>query len=979
MEPFLKQVADHYYNKGDIDRRCFIFPNRRSMAFYRKYLSEAVASAEDARPIVVPQMMTINDFFFSLSDKVQFDRVSLLLELYACYSALNPNAEPLDEFIFWGDVILGDFSDVDKYYVDPKQLFTNVSDFKSLQDTFSYLTETQRKAIEGFVSHFNDRSGRLTVNLDTDNPDVKGRFLMIWNILYRLYEAFNERLSAKGGAYEGMVYRSLARRLKEEGVDDVFSGVFAGDMKFVFVGLNVLNECEKILLRKLRDASRAEFCWDYSGPMISDPQNRSSLFMSDNVLEFPQEVQWDKEGLKLPRFNVVSVASSVGQAKRLPDILGAIRKSSSGEDMSRTAVVLPDEGLLVPVLNSIPESILDINVTMGLPMNGSLLYSMMSDICAVQLHAVYRGGQWMFYHRQVWDLFSNELFKSSADPDSSRMISEVKKSARYYIPQSELNGTPLLDVVFSPVLTDSKTRSASQIYAFGEYLKNVIRTVAPRVGNDMKMALELEYAKEYYRCINVLQGNELEVLPMTYVKLLSQLLSSVSVPFRGEPLKGLQIMGPLEMRALDFQNLIILSANEGVFPRRSVSSSFIPPELRRGFGLPTYEYQDAVWAYYFYRAISRAENVWMLVDSRTEGLKSGEESRYIKQLEYHFGVPMKRYVVRTDNMSTDKVADIVKTQADVDKIRQTVLSATAVQNYLACPASFYYSVVKELETENEVAESLDYGMFGTVFHDTMRALYTSETAMSEDFVFDREGRNEAALPDKLDKISRVYIRKWISSEERIKLKVNALIKYQLKSLEVTGRNLVIADVIVRYVIKTLKRDLELLELSGRESFDILGREKHVKGEFHGQKFKGFVDRIDSFEEGQARVVDYKTGRVLPEDEDIHDGNAEYISEQIFAPDVANRPKIAFQFFMYDLLLKDHEAVRGRNIYNSVYSTAHLFKERPKTVPLNETFFNSVSDKLKAVLDEMRDTEIPFRRTEDEKICSYCDFKTICGR
>jgi len=979
MEPFLKQVADHYYNKGDIDRRCFIFPNRRSMAFYRKYLSEAVASAEDARPIVVPQMMTINDFFFSLSDKVQFDRVSLLLELYACYSALNPNAEPLDEFIFWGDVILGDFSDVDKYYVDPKQLFTNVSDFKSLQDTFSYLTETQRKAIEGFVSHFNDRSGRLTVNLDTDNPDVKGRFLMIWNILYRLYEAFNERLSAKGGAYEGMVYRSLARRLKEEGVDDVFSGVFAGDMKFVFVGLNVLNECEKILLRKLRDASRAEFCWDYSGPMISDPQNRSSLFMSDNVLEFPQEVQWDKEGLKLPRFNVVSVASSVGQAKRLPDILGAIRKSSSGEDMSRTAVVLPDEGLLVPVLNSIPESILDINVTMGLPMNGSLLYSMMSDICAIQLHAVYRGGQWMFYHRQVWDLFSNELFKSSADPDSSRMISEVKKSARYYIPQSELNGTPLLDVVFSPVLTDSKARSASQIYAFGEYLKNVIRTVAPRVGNDMKMALELEYAKEYYRCINVLQGNEMEVLPMTYVKLLSQLLSSVSVPFRGEPLKGLQIMGPLEMRALDFQNLIILSANEGVFPRRSVSSSFIPPELRRGFGLPTYEYQDAVWAYYFYRAISRAENVWMLVDSRTEGLKSGEESRYIKQLEYHFGVPMKRYVVRTDNMSTDKVADIVKTQADVDKIRQTVLSATAVQNYLACPASFYYSVVKELETENEVAESLDYGMFGTVFHDTMRALYTSETAMSEDFVFDREGRNEAALPDKLDKISRVYIRKWISSEERIKLKVNALIKYQLKSLEVTGRNLVIADVIVRYVIKTLKRDLELLELSGRESFDILGREKHVKGEFHGQKFKGFVDRIDSFEEGQARVVDYKTGRVLPEDEDIHDGNAEYISEQIFAPDVANRPKIAFQFFMYDLLLKDHEAVRGRKIHNSVYSTAHLFKERPKTVPLNETFFNSVSDKLKAVLDEMRDTEIPFRRTEDEKICSYCDFKTICGR
>ena len=983
MKPFLQQVAEHYYNLGNIEKRCFVFPNRRSMAFFKKWLGEAVVSSYHAgtvmKPLVMPQMTTVNDLFFKVAGVSPADRVAQLLDLYDCYKELNPKAEPLDEFIFWGDVILGDFNDVDKYYVDPKQLFTNVADFKALQDNFAYLTETQRRALENFISHFNDLSGRLTVDLDTDDPDVKGRFLMIWNILYPLYTSFNEKLYSKVTAYEGMVYRSLAERLKEESIDDVFSGVFPDDSDFVFVGLNALNECEKMLLRKLRDCSRAEFCWDYSGEMIQDPQNRSSLFMSENVLEFPQAYEWDTGLTGVPAFNVVSVSSSVGQAKRLPDILGGIDEAVNGGDMSKTAVVLPDESLLIPVLNSIPESVHDINVTMGLPMTGSLLYTMMNDISSIQLHAMSRGGKWYFYHKQVWDLFSNDLFRNALDDESSEKMSAVRKAAQYYIPQEHLNGTAFLDAIFRPVITDPKVVSISQIHEFAEYQKSVIGVIASKVSADAKMMLELEYAKEYYKCVNVLDSYGLGVLPITYVRLQSQILSGVSVPFRGEPLKGLQIMGPLEMRALDFRNLIIMSANEGVFPRRSVSSSFIPPELRKGFGLPTYEYQDAVWAYYFYRAISRAENVWMLVDSRTEGLKSGEESRYIKQLEYHFGIPLQRYVVKFDEMGVSDAPAIIKTDADVEKIKETVLSATAVQNYLACPARFYYGTVKGLKAEDEVVESLDYGMFGTVFHDTMRAIYTAEEAMSPDFVFDRDGRNVAALNGKLESITRDYIKSWLQREEDIGKKVKSLIIIQLKSIDVSGRNLVVADVIVRYVLKTLRRDLELLEESGLESFRMLGLEMPVYGEFHGQRFRGFIDRIDSFETGQARVVDYKTGKVLRDDEEIYDGNAEDIAEKIFMPDVSDRPKIAFQFYIYDMLLKNYELIKGRRICNSVYSTANIFKEAPKTLPLNDIFYESVSVRLKELLDQMRDPAVPFRRTEDEKVCTYCDFKIICGR
>ncbi len=956
MIPFLKQVAEHYYRSGRIEDRCFIFPNRRSMVFFRKYLCEAVAAVGTV-PLLVPRMYTINDFFYRAAGLQSSDRVRLLLKLYGCYRELNPGAESLDEFIFWGDVILGDFNDVDKYLVDAKQLFANVADYKAIQDTFEYLTETQRKAIEGFISHFSDQAGKLTVDLNSDNPDVKGRFLMIWNILYPLYVSFNETLEAEGMAYDGMVYRRTAERLRGEAAADVCSEILDGAAGAVFVGLNALNECEKTLLRKLRDAGLAEFCWDWSGEMIRDPQNRSSFFMSDNVLEFPQTLRWDSDGLGCPEINIISVPSSVGQAKRLPDIL---KERTAGPE--ECAVVLPDENLLKPVLNSIPEDIVDINVTMGLPMSGSLFYTMMSQVSAIQMHMICRKGTWMFYHKQVWDFFASEIFKMAADGSTMEIVAKVREGAKYYIPQEDLNGTPVLDAVFRPVVTDPKSASREQIISLAEYQKNVVRTVAPYVVSDGNLALELEYAKEYYKSINVLQEIGLEVLPVTYVRLLGQLIGSVSVPFRGEPLKGLQIMGPLETRALDFRNLIIMSANEGTFPRRNVSSSFIPPELRKGFGMPTYEYQDAVWAYYFYRMISRAEKVWMLVDSRTEGLKSGEESRYIKQLEYHFGVPLRRYVVKFGGMKAAVAPDIVKTADDVRKIRDTVLSATTLQNYLSCPAKFYYGTVKGLELEEEVAESIDYGMFGTVYHDTMRCIYT---------------------PPGSGRITTSYIKGWIENKDGIKMLVNLFIMGQLNTFEISGRNLVVADVIVRYVVRTLQRDLELLRKDGKEHFDILGCEVRVSGEFGGQRFKGFIDRLDSFGEGQARVVDYKTGKVLEDDENIHDGNALEIADRIFARDVKDRPKIALQFYIYDMLLQTDPGMRslmeGRSISNCVYSTAHLFREAPSTVPLNRKFYDAVSERLLEVLKEMYDTDVPFRRTDDERNCDYCDFKMICGR
>ena len=934
---------------GGISKTCFIFPNRRSQVFFTKFLGEAVM--EDGTPIVAPKMLTINDFFFRISMDKPADRVNLLLDLYDCYKDLNPKHETLDEFIFWGDVILGDFDDVDKYLVDPVRLFANVSEFKDIQDSYSYLTENQRKAIESFISHFSNE-GRLTVNLNTDNPNVKERFLQIWNILLPLYNNFRERLSVKGLAYEGMVYRGLAARLDSESAVDVLKATFGDVDEYVFVGLNALNECEKKVMRRIRDAGIAEFCWDYSGEMVRNPLNKSSFFMSRNVQDFPQAFEMDLEGLKIPEIEVISVPSSVGQTKLIPSVV---------KD-ERCAVVLPDEALLIPVLNSIPEEIKDINVTMGYPMRNSAFFDFMTLVSAMQMHLRQKDGKWYYYHNQVWSLFSSSIFRKVTRGDAAVRvrIKEIKDGKKYYIPQEDLSGIPVFDLLFRPAVTDPKVASKEQITAFADYQKTLVKGLAPKLADDSSMAIELEFAKAAYNAISQLQTAGLEVLPITYVRLLDQLLGPVSIPFNGEPLKGLQIMGPLETRALDFSQVMILSCNEGMFPRRSVSSSFIPPELRKGFGLPTYEFQDAVWAYYFYRLIQRAEKVTLVYDSRTEGMKNGEESRYIKQLEYHFGVPIKRSFVKASASGEFSPKEITKTEEDVEAIRQARLSASALKNYLDCPAKFYYATVKKLRKQNEVSEDLDAGMLGDIYHGTMQRLYSPEMA---------GGR----------KVTGEYLAGLLRKRSAIKGIVRSLILEQLHSLEVTGRDLVVEDVIVEYVIKTLKRDQELLKSSGYDGFEILGLERPFLQDIDGFHFIGYVDRMDSLRPGEIRIVDYKTGKVEDKDVNITDENAEGIVEALFGPSNEGRPKIALQLFLYDVFCRESEDYKGQRMVNVIYPPANMFTEPVKEVPVSETFMRLTEGRLHDLLSEIASVDVPFRRTDEEKTCSFCDFRMICGR
>ena len=667
---------------------------------------------------------------------------------------------------------------------------------------------------------------------------------------------------------------------------------------------------------------------------------------------------------------MVSVPSSVGQAKLIPSIV-------KDEDY---AIIIPDESLLVPVLNSIPPGIKDVNVTMGYPMRSSSFFDFLNLVSTMQMHLRSKDGTWYFYHNQVWAVFSSGLFRKVTEGDEAvrERVDAVKKEAKYYIPREELNGLPVFDLIFKPVVTDPKAASEQQAGALCDYFESLILGLAPKLAGDPDTMVELEFAKRAYSAINLLAAKRLSILPQTLARLLDQLLGPISVPFNGELLKGLQIMGPLETRALDFKHLLILSCNEGIFPRRSVSSSFIPPELRKGFGLPTYEFQDAIWAYYFYRMIQRAETVTLVYDSRTEGLKNGEESRFIKQLEYHYNLPLKRSFVKAEARLHDGSAEIPKTPEDIARLEDVIMSASSLKNYLDCPAKFYFSKIACLTEESEVAEDLDSGMLGDVYHSTMQALYMGEGAMDPGYDMVDRARN-ASFPGALKVVTKDYIQSWMKRKGDIKKRVRSLILKQLHTLEVSGRNLVLENVIVQYVLKTLQRDRDLMEKLGVTSFEVIGLENEFKAEIDGFRFVGYVDRMDSFLPGEIRIVDYKTGKVEVNDVDINDGNATKVAEALFGEDNQKRPKIAFQLFLYDYLAAVSGNLEGKAVVNSVYQPAKFFTEEVRNIQMSRKFNEEVLQRLHGLLAGMRDTEAGWRRTTDTKTCSWCEFKMICGR
>lgn len=958
MTPFLHQIAALFYNeyKSKISRLAFVFPNRRAGLFFQKHLSEVAG-----KPLFSPTILTINDLFVKLSGKQTADRISLLFKLYEIYRQTSGSDETFDDFLYWGEMLLSDFDDVDKYRVNARMLFTNVTDLKQVEDDFNYLTTDQIAAIRTFWSSFHPKG---------DTPNQKN-FLALWEILYTLYTRLREELSAENRGYEGMIFRDVAERM-QAGED--FHLPYD---KIIFVGLNALSKSEEHLLDELQKQGLADFYWDYVSPKVTDLDNKASFFALRNSKRYPSAYELPEEENSAPQIEVIGIPSAVGQAKQVHELLAAYGiEEMKAEDALRTAVVLPDEQMLIPVLNSIPENIKRVNVTMGYPLAGTPIASLMENILTLQKNIRFTEGNPTFYFRDVLPVLNHQYVYASAPEKTAGLVKDIIQHNRIYIRAEELAVSPLLQILFSTFRDTGD---------FSDYLINVLKMLNKAISrnndeNDENETLsmndlEQEFIFYYFTTVNrmkeLLAASRIEMKIDTYFRLIKRVTDTITIPFYGEPLSGLQIMGVLETRALDFDRLIILSMNEGIFPRRSAPNSFIPYNLRRGFDLPTYEHQDSIWAYHFYRLIHRAKQVTLLYDTRSgSGSQTGEISRFVHQLHYHYNEPLQRKLA-VYNVASSKTPPIVipKTNEVLTQLSvfcqggSRALSASAINTWLDCPLKFYFSVVKSVQEEEEVMETVESSMFGSILHKVMETLYTRFCGQMVTADLLKILRKDTRMLTEV--ITEAYNEEFFKTEKKRPL---------------TGQNYLIGEMIRKYVLKILARDSE------QTPFQYIMSEKRVNSNFrlsNGDEIslKGFIDRVDEVG-SRLRIVDYKSGNGLSAFTGI---------DQLFDLEAKDRPKAIMQVFMYAWMYQD-EIKQPIAIQPAIYYLRTLFNdsfdpavyhriERGKSDAITDftDYAAEFEEGLRGCLDQIFSPEQPFIQTPTGKACIYCPFKNICGK
>ena len=959
MKPFLYQVASLFYEKweAEVSRLAFVFPNRRTGLFFQKYLSEVADT-----PLFSPTILTINDLFIQLSGKQSADRISMLFILYDIYIRQSGSTETFDEFLYWGEMLLNDFDDIDKYMANARMLFSNVTDLREIENDFDFLSDEQIAAIRSFWSSFYPRG-------DTPNQQ---QFLAVWQVLYDLYEEFRATLAAEGKGYEGMIFREVVESMERgESPDLPYEQI-------VFVGLNALSVSEERFLAQLQKREIADFYWDYVSDKVTDPDNKASYFVSRNLKSFPSSMKLPPEEKVKTEIEVIGIPSGIGQAKHVYTLLSDWCKEAemSSEEALRTAVILPDEHLLIPVLNAIPEQIRRINVTMGYPLAGTPVASLIEYILALQKNVRYIDRNPLFYFRDVLPVLNHRYILSTSPEIISSLVKEITENNKIYISHTELEKTPLLEILFTPV---------TGVEAFSDYLIKVLEERnkvmsalsdeeeedAPQRTNDLEQEFIFHYFTTVNRMKEVMKDARIEMKIDTFFRLLKRVTDTITIPFHGEPLSGLQIMGVLETRALDFDRLIILSMNEGIFPQRKAANSFIPYNLRRGFGLPTYEHQDSVWAYHFYRLIERASHVSLLYDTRSNGLQTGEVSRFVHQLHYHYEVPMRDKLVvynvsssKTPPLAVPKREDIMRRLDAYRKGGSKAISASAINTYLDCPLKFYFSVVEGIREEEEVSETIESDVFGSILHKVMEELYKPFQGKMVTVDLLKAIRKDTALLT--GAIARAFASEFFKTEV-------------VRSL--TGQNYLIGEMIRKYVEKILERDGKLTPFVYIES------ERKINGLIslsdHSEiRLKGFIDRVDEVLDA-IRIIDYKSGS----------GTTTFSSiESLFNKEEKDRAKAVMQVFMYCWMYAHFTENKGKTIQPGIYYVRSLFSdpfdpsvyhriERGKSEKVEDFsgYAQAFEEGLRGCLDEIFNPEIPFTQTPTGKACSYCPFKGICGK
>ncbi|MDR1652320.1 MAG: PD-(D/E)XK nuclease family protein [Prevotellaceae bacterium] len=959
MRPFLLRVAEAYFGHfGDqVSRFTFVFPNRRAGVFFQKYLSELID-----KPIFSPDVHTITDFFASLSDFRMSERLDNLFRLYRIYQKHSKRTESFDNFVFWGELLLNDFDEIDKHLVDAKQLFTNILDLKEVDLIFDSLTDEQKKAIKQFWSNF----------IPLTEGKQKEEYIATWRILLPIYNDFCSELFAENMATQGMLWRWVAEQLKNGHIDSI------DNKEFVFVGFNALTACELQLFKELKKRGIADFYFDYELEQLQESNNIAARFFKENTSEFPSKFKIDPDIIPLNDKYIerISAPSAVGQTKQVYRILENLASAGHlSENGLNTAIVLTDENLLLPMMHSFPPDIQDINITMGFPLKTTPAFALFEHLFSLHKRARKdKNGQIIFYHKDVLNILNHRYITDKLKEQTFNLKNKIIKENKIYAESSLFAENQLLATVFSEQTDENR---------FIDYLLKIISEIRQQwSGNEnenIDNQLDSDFLYQYYLIFNrtgdiikTYSGN-ITLSLQTLMQLLRRVTQGLTVPFEGEPLAGLQAMGTLETRLLDFENVIITDCNEGTFPKGEQNNSFIPQSLRHTFGLPISSMHDSIGTYHFYRLISRAKRVFLLFDSRSEGLRTGEESRFLLQLKYQYNLKMVEKNL-SYNIAFDekKLLEMHKTPEILQKLQKFIapnaeksLSPSSINTYIDCPYKFYLANIENIKEEDKLDELIDSSAFGRVFHKAMEFIYKDfEGKTVEIHHFDKELLNSNNI---------VKVINMAFSSEIFR-------NTDCKEVELEGNNLLISKLLEKYVKQVLKIDKKhapFLYVASEQRFKVCFP---IKNGTLPVSLMGIIDRIDE-KNGAVRILDYKTGSGENVFENV---------EQIFDAQCEKRPKYALQTLFYGILYGDR--LNAKIVQPGIIFLREVFKDdfsteiRQKTGSGTDGAVTDISQfkddfamQLTACLEEIFDPKVPFLQTSLSGNCEKCGFVDICEK
>ena len=939
MSTFLKDLAaefnSHFQNQSD--SVCIVFPTRRAGLFFQKELA-----AQASVPIWSPKIYSIQDFLLELCKPTIPDQITLLFELFEVYHQHFPN-EDFDRYYPWGELLLKDFDDLDKYLAPASKVFATVNDLHQIDADFG-LPEEDLERLKLFWKNF----------FEHDLSKLKSEFVNTWKNLSDIYSEFKERLNQKNWAYEGMAYRDLAENISPASIESL-----SKYSKIIFAGFYALSPAEEKVMSFLIDNNLAVIYWDTDKYYVDDHGQEAGKFIRENKL-VKDPFLWKGNYFKdIPKqIQFAGIPLMVGQARYAGQLLSDL---CSQPDFipEKTAIVLPDEKLLFPVLYSIPEEIKEINVTMGYPLRQTPLYNLFEDLITLQKNSrVENNGTFSFYFRDIKKVLDHTYIRLTGGKLIHKWLDSLNDN--YIRISSSLIFGEASNEVF-----DTLFKLPSTIEGVFVWVKKILRMIleAMEAQNFKFHRLESEFIYTFFtqvkRLEDIFSSQTVAIGINTFWKIFLEVIQSVRIPFSGEPLKGLQVMGYLETRVLDFENVILLSVNEDVLPAAGNTPSFIPFNIRKAFGLPTYEDQHAVSAFHFYRLMQRAKNIYLLYNTEPRALTAGERSRFLLQIEHELATKYPDTIKVTKKVISTPIVKETVSPIIVEKSPKVLeelshfmakdgndpkknLSASGLQSFIACPLRFYFRYIAGLKEAEEEEENMEAATFGKVFHKAMQDIYSNVPGFDQS-VFEK-------LKRKINEFVDEAIQKEFISIDQLE-----------------GKNILLRNVIRELVAKVLQLDEEYLP------FKILMLEKDVSQKFvfnsnWNVKFFGIIDRVDE-KDNVLRIVDYKTGKVEKK---------KPVDISIYFEDVSYKEQFQAMYYAY-LTSKLNP---GRTISSGLLALKSM-KDGVWMLNSGEPFssnqFQEFEVNLKNLLLKIFDKDIPFRQTDDEERCTYCAYKEMCHR